>query len=85
MKELEERGLLEKVKCVHLNDSKHPLGSRKDRHEHIGMGEIGEICFRSFLNDPRWDDVSGILETPKEDDWDAKNIRKLKELRGDSV
>lgn len=57
---------LEHLKAFHLNDSKKPLGSRVDRHEHIGKGCIGEEPFRLLVNDPRFADCPMILETPKE-------------------
>ncbi len=56
---------LEHIKFFHLNDSKHELGSNKDRHEHIGQGFIGKEGFANFVNDPRWADHAGHLETPK--------------------
>ena len=56
---------LERIKCFHFNDSKHDLGSRKDRHEHIGQGYIGETCFACFLQDPQWASHPAHLETPK--------------------
>lgn len=74
------------VRAVHLNDSKKPLGSRVDRHEHIGLGEIGREGFRGLLADPLFRDVPGYLETEKGDDpesgepWDAVNLRTLREL-----
>ncbi len=55
---------LEHLHVFHLNDSKHPLGSRKDRHEHIGKGYLGLEPFRFLLNDPRFKNHPGILETP---------------------
>ncbi|MCC7084006.1 MAG: deoxyribonuclease IV [Pirellulales bacterium] len=54
------------VNAFHLNDSKKELGSRVDRHEHIGQGKIGLEGFRLLLNDPRFTDVPMYLETPKE-------------------
>ncbi|MGC4005849.1 MAG: deoxyribonuclease IV [Pirellulales bacterium] len=53
------------VKAFHLNDSKKGLGSRVDRHEHIGEGMIGLAGFRNLLNDPRFKKVPKYLETPK--------------------
>jgi deoxyribonuclease-4 len=64
---------LDKLKAIHLNDAKQPLGSKKDRHEHIGQGEIGLEGFRAFVNDPRVAEVPMILETPKGDDDDGKD------------
>ena len=72
---------LGRVKVVHLNDSKKGLGSHVDRHTHIGEGELGLEPFRLILNDPRFDGVAGILETPKGDD-DADDRRNLATLRG---
>ena len=70
---------LDKVKCWHFNDSKGKLGSHLDRHWHIGEGEIGVEGFRFILNDPRWDGIATLLETPKEDDLldDVKNLAQL--------
>ncbi len=67
------------VKVWHLNDSKGKLGSHIDRHTHIGQGEIGETGFRMILNDPRWDGIAMLLETPKEDDLadDRMNLARL--------
>ena len=74
---------LERLKALHLNDSKHDLGSRKDRHEHIGQGFIGLDGFRLLLNDSRLDGLPGLLETPKSDDLheDAENLARLRALR----
>src|SRR5262249_29951478 len=59
---------LKLVKAIHLNDSKKDLGSRVDRHEHIGQGKIGLEGFRLLLNDPRFGKAPMYLETPKEDE-----------------
>ena len=69
------------VKVIHANDSKTPLGSHIDRHEHIGAGYIGEEGFRRILNHPKLRHKAFILETPtyREGD-DAKNIETLKKL-----
>lgn len=58
---------LGQIEVFHFNDSKHELGSRKDRHELIGKGFIGEDGFRSFMNDPRFAGKPAILETDKGD------------------
>ena len=79
---------LHKIKCFHLNDSKHELGSNKDRHEHIGQGHIGKAGFANFVNDPRWAKHPAHLETPKteEDDegneieMDPVNLKALRDL-----
>jgi len=66
--------------CVHVNDSKKGRGSRVDRHEQIGEGEIGLEAFRTLLHDPRLAAVPKILETPK-GDGDAQDRRNLAVLR----
>lgn len=75
---------LERLQCFHLNDSKKGLGSRVDRHEHIGQGELGLNPFRFILNDPRFAAVPKILETPKgdNDEMDAVNLAVLRGLVG---
>ncbi|MEM7531495.1 MAG: deoxyribonuclease IV [Chloroflexota bacterium] len=70
---------LERVRCWHFNDSKGKLGSRVDRHIHIGEGEIGSDAFGFILNDPRWDGIAMLLETPKKEDL-ADDVRNLKTL-----
>eukprot|EP01083_Nonionella_stella_P080737 221974_1 len=55
---------LKYLRGMHLNDSQQPLGSRKDRHEHIGKGLIGIECFRALMNDKRLDNLPLIIETP---------------------
>jgi deoxyribonuclease-4 len=71
-----------RLRLMHLNDSKAPLGSRKDRHELIGEGAIGEGAFRSIMNDARLASVGKIIETPKLDDAEATDRRMLERLRG---
>ena len=56
---------VEHVHCVHVNDAKTPLGSRVDRHEHLGQGHIGMEAFRALMHDSRFRDLPKILETPK--------------------
>ena len=68
------------IKAIHLNDSKKDLGSRIDRHEHIGKGKIGIKAFSFFLNDKDFIDIPFIIETPKADNMDKKNIEILKSL-----
>lgn len=71
---------LEKLKVIHVNDSKKPLGSRVDRHEHIGDGEIGLAAFDRLVNDPCLKPIPLILETPDSDAMHAVNLRRLKRL-----
>lgn len=72
---------LQRLEFFHLNDSKRELGSRVDRHEHIGRGGIGLEGFRLLLNDPRFRDHPMVLETPKGKDL-AEDIENLRVLRG---
>jgi deoxyribonuclease-4 len=80
---------LDRIRCWHLNDSKTPYDSRRDRHEHIGAGYIGDAGFRHVLRDPRFRGVPMILETPKgartaEESWDQANLNRLRALaKGD--
>jgi deoxyribonuclease IV len=73
---------LSRLKFFHLNDTKNVLGSRKDRHEHIGQGHLGLEPFRMLLNDPRFVSIPKVLETPKEKDMaeDRENLRVLRSL-----
>jgi deoxyribonuclease-4 len=73
---------LKHITAVHVNDSMKPLGSKLDRHEHIGKGEIGLTAFRMLMNDPRFDSVPKILETEKDEEMkeDVENMRVLKSL-----
>ena len=73
---------LERLKFFHINDSKRPLDSRVDRHEHIGKGEIGLAGFRLLLNDLRFRQHPMVLETPKGKDLkeDKENLRVLRSL-----
>jgi deoxyribonuclease-4 len=73
---------LERLKFFHLNDSKKGLGSKIDRHDHIGKGEIGLEGFRLLMNDPRFAEHPMVLETPKEKDLkeDIENLKLLKSL-----
>jgi deoxyribonuclease-4 len=73
---------LDRIKFFHLNDSKLPLGSRVDRHEHIGKGKIGLESFRLLLNDDRFRRHPMVLETPKGEDLrnDRRNLKVLRSL-----
>jgi deoxyribonuclease-4 len=81
-----------RLKAFHLNDSKKPLGSRVDRHEHIGKGCLGIEPFRRLVNDPRFAKLPMLLETPKldtpdsrrrgdADPFDRANLELLESLR----
>jgi deoxyribonuclease IV len=68
------------LKAFHLNDSKKPLGSHVDRHEHLGHGCIGREAFGLVVNDRRFAKLPMILETAKENDMDVVNLALLHEL-----
>jgi len=70
---------LKYLKGMHLNDSKKGLGSRVDRHESLGKGTLGLNVFRYIINDPRFDNMPLILETPDESLW-KEEIRLLYSL-----
>jgi deoxyribonuclease-4 len=80
----------DRLRLFHLNDSKKPLGSRVDRHEHIGRGAVGIEAFRRLVNDARFDGLPMLLETPKEerrspsrievDRLDRRNLDTLRRL-----
>lgn len=72
---------LEHLRCLHLNDSLTPLGSRRDRHAWIGEGTLGAEPFRRVMRDPRLADVIKIIETPKADDPERHDRRMLRRLR----
>ncbi|MDH7568035.1 MAG: deoxyribonuclease IV [Armatimonadota bacterium] len=76
---------LGRLRMIHLNDAKKDLGSRVDRHEHIGRGFLGRDAFRWVLNDPRLQSLPGILETPKQEEgtkreMDPVNLAVLRAL-----
>jgi deoxyribonuclease-4 len=85
-KELDATVGADLVKVIHVNDSKKGLGSRVDRHDHIGRGEIGLEGFRPFVRDKTFKNVPKIIETPKEGtsedgrEWDAVNLETLRSL-----
>ena len=72
---------LARLRMMHLNDSKHALGTHKDRHELIAEGHLGEQPFRSVMTDERLRGVAKVIETPKLDDPEATDRRMLERLR----
>jgi deoxyribonuclease-4 len=72
---------IEHLYCIHLNDSKTPLGSRRDRHELVGKGYLGTEPFKRIMRDSRLDQVVRILETPKGDDGVSNDRRTIRQLR----
>ena len=82
IKEVDDLIGVKQVLAFHLNDSKTDLNSRVDRHEHIGKGKIGQEGFRHIVNDPRFENHPGCLETPKSKDLheDIENLAVLRSL-----
>lgn len=82
IKEFNEIIGLDRLKCLHMNDSKKELGSRVDRHEHIGKGFIGKEGFKNIMKDRKLHKVPKILETPKgkEQLEDLENLKILRNL-----
>lgn len=69
---------LDRLAAIHANDSAKPFGERKDRHAHIGEGEIGELAFRLLVNDKRLNHAPIIIETPEAEKMHIENVKKLK-------
>lgn len=80
LKEFDEVIGLERLKAIHLNDSKNPLGSHKDRHEKLGEGNIGLAAVERIINHPKLRDLPFYLETPNELPGYAAEIETLKKL-----
>jgi deoxyribonuclease-4 len=81
----EEVAGLQNIQVFHFNDSVGDVGSRLDRHAHIGQGACGLSCFRAILDNSMFDNVPKILETSKEENetgkpMDMVNIRKLRQM-----
>ncbi len=72
---------LEHLRCLHLNDSKTPFASRRDRHELIAEGTLGAEPFRRIMRDPRFAGIPKLLETPKGDDGVTQDRRMMRRLR----
>jgi deoxyribonuclease-4 len=73
---------LARLAVMHLNDSKTPFNSKRDRHELIGEGSLGEGAFRRIMNDVRLAAIPKLIETPKGTDPTATDARMLDRLRG---
>jgi len=81
LKEVDKIAGPDKVKVIHLNDSKGDLGSGLDRHEHLGKGQFGEIGLKTIVNHPALKNKAFILETPKEPEGsDAVNVAYARKL-----
>ncbi len=68
---------LDRLKVIHCNDSKKAFASRVDRHEHLGLGEIGPTAFECLVNDPRFFNTPIIVETPEAETEHATNVKRL--------
>ncbi len=81
--EFEARVGLERLRCLHVNDSKIPLGGNRDRHANLGEGEIGELGLAVFLSEPRFDALPALIETPGPDGHgaDLSEVETAKRLR----
>ncbi|MEO0093661.1 MAG: deoxyribonuclease IV [candidate division WOR-3 bacterium] len=81
LKEFDQLVGLKRLHLLHLNDSKTELGSRIDRHWHIGEGKIGKEGFRNIINHPLLRNLPGIMETPRTNDKeDLKNMKTIRSL-----
>jgi deoxyribonuclease-4 len=81
--EFEAKVGLERLRCLHVNDSKIPLGGNRDRHANLGEGEIGETGLAVFLSEPRFEALPALIETPGPDGHgaDVSEVATAKRLR----
>jgi len=71
---------LHRLRVIHANDAKREFGSRVDRHEHIGEGQLGLKAFRMLMNDPRFQEIPILLETPDGEENHERNLKQLRAL-----
>jgi deoxyribonuclease IV len=78
---------LDRLRCLHVNDSKVPLGANRDRHANLGRGELGRSGLRAFLSEPRFEELPALIETPGPDGKgpDRKEVRLAKRLRKEGL
>jgi deoxyribonuclease-4 len=78
---------LDRLRCLHVNDSKVPLGANLDRHANLGEGELGRRGLRPFLSEPRFEALPALIETPGPDGKgpDRKEVRVAKRLRKEGM
>jgi deoxyribonuclease IV len=78
---------LDRLRCLHVNDSKVPLGSNRDRHANLGEGELGRKGLRPFLSEPRFEELPALIESPGPDGKgpDRKEVRMAKRLRKEGL
>jgi deoxyribonuclease-4 len=77
----------ERLRCIHVNDSKVPFGANRDHHANLGEGELGRAGLRVFLSEPRFEELPALIETPGPDGHgpDRKEVRTAKRLRRDGL
>jgi deoxyribonuclease-4 len=78
---------LDRLRCLHVNDSAVPLGANRDRHANLGTGELGRAGIRAYLSEPRFDALPALIETPGPDKHgpDRKEIATARRLRGEGL
>ena len=81
--ELDREVGLDRLRCLHVNDSAVPMGANRDKHANVGEGEMGERGIATFLSEPRFEDLPALLETPGPDKKgrDFAEVQRAKELR----
>jgi apurinic endonuclease APN1 len=80
IEKLKSSGVMKNIYAMHLNDSMFEMGSKKDRHENIGKGFIGDEGFKNIINDSSFNDIPMIMETPGGDENYSINLEKLHDL-----
>jgi len=85
--EFDDKVGLERLRCVHVNDSKVPLGANRDLHANLGEGELGRKGLRVFLSEPRFDDLPALIETggPEGRGPDRNDVRLARRLHGEGL
>jgi deoxyribonuclease-4 len=85
--EFEAKVGLDRLRCIHVNDSKVPLGANLDRHANLGKGELGPKGLRVFLSERRFRDLPALIETPGPDGHgpDRKEVRTAKRYRKEGL
>ena len=78
---------LDRLRCVHVNDSKVPIGANRDHHANLGQGELGRSGLRIFLSEPRFEELPALIETPGPDGKgpDRSEVRTAKRLRREGL
>jgi deoxyribonuclease-4 len=87
VEELDAKLGLDRVRCLHVNDSAVPQGSNRDKHADLGSGEMGKAGLRPFLSEPRFERLPALIETNKSDDpdHDRDEVRMARRLRREGV